>query len=99
MKPRGWVSYRNILGLLVDALASYEIIIYELFSHFLDVLQESRLGKEVLHSCNSNFASRECKRESGKRILQENIFANFIFPTILGDEISTHFSVPFRNVE
>ena len=44
------------------------------------------------------FANLECKRESGKRILQEYIFANFIFPTI-GDEIFTHFSVPFRNVE
>ena len=49
MKPKGWVSYRNILGLLLDSLASYEIIIYELFSHTLDVFQESRLGKEVLH--------------------------------------------------
>ena len=85
----GWVSYRNILGLLVDSLASYENITFELFSHALYVFQESKLGKEVLHSCNSNFASLECKRESGKRILQENIFANFIFPTILGDEIST----------
>ena len=34
-----------------------------------------------------------------KRILQEYIFANFIFPTILGDEISIHFQVPFYNVE
>ena len=51
MKPKGWVSYRNILGLLVDSLASYEIIIYELNSSLttFDVLQESRLGKEVLH--------------------------------------------------
>ena len=99
MKPRGWFSYRNILGLLVDSLASYEDITFELFSHTLDVFQEPKLGKEVLHSCNSNFASLECKRECGKRILQEYIFANFILPKISGDEISTHFSVPFRNVE
>ena len=84
---------------MVDSLASYEDITFDLFSHTLDVFQEPKLGKEVLHSCNSNFASLECKRESGKRILKENIFANFIFPTILGDEISTHFSVRFRNAE
>ena len=97
MKPKGWFSYRNILGLLVDSSASYEDITFELFSHTLDVLQESRLGKEVLQL--KYFASLECKRESGKGILQEYIFANFIFPTILGDEISTHFYVLFRNVE
>ena len=74
MKPRGWVSYRNILGLLVDALDSYEIIIYELFSHFLDVLQESRLGKEVLHSCNSNILQTWSAKEKVGRGFSRNIY-------------------------
>ena len=83
MKPRGWVSYRNILGLLVDSLASYEDITFDLFSHTLDVFQEPKLGKEVLHSCNSKFCKpgvqkRKWEEDSpGKYICKFHISHNF----------------------